>query len=324
MFWQTILYYASQKRLRINQTKSWWSSKYTIFRNLEVTAAKHLITNLYKNVILLYKLKLSLKHNPEKISWKYMGIIVFFISQYTMLCCVLWMTHIYWNLYWWWAPPVCIQLLLIDRLRSERVYINGHIRLNELIRGAASGHAECREIEYERFKETVNKNFALQMNCTLKYHDNIVAVMHNSNTAQTLASVDCKPLINNRMVCSPCKKLRRLLQRLARDEHRKPEDAATATDVVEKEHASEVSEMRQRINNPVCKWFECEAGRFEDIRELNYHVSTHIPKLLNLAPIDRVYICQWGGCNVKKSKRKELVQHIKLMHSGKFRHKQWK
>ena len=98
----------------------------------------------------------------------------------------------------------------------------------------------------------------------------------------------------------------------------------TATDVVEKEHASEVSEMRQRINNPVCKWFECEAGRFEDIRELNYHVSTHIPKLLNLAPIDRVYICQWGGCNVKKSKRKELVQHIKLMHSGKFRHKQWK
>ena len=69
--------------------------RYTIFRNLEVTAAKHLITNLYKNVILLYKLELSLKHNPEKISWKYMGIIVFFISQYTMLCCVLWMTHIY-------------------------------------------------------------------------------------------------------------------------------------------------------------------------------------------------------------------------------------
>ena len=157
------------------------------------------------------------------------------------------------------------------------------------------------------------------MNCTLNYRENIVAVMHKNNTAQTLASVDCKPYINHRMVCSPWKKLRRLLQRLARDELMLVAATAdAATDDVEKEHASEVSEIRQRINNPVCKWFECEAGRFEDIRELNYHVSTHIPKLLNLAPIDRVYICQWGGCKVKKSKRKELVQHIKLMHSGKF------
>lgn len=209
-------------------------------------------------MIIRYKLELSLKHNLGKISWKYMGIIFFFISKYTMWCCVLWMTHLHWNLYWWRAPPVCIQLLLIDRLRSERVYINGHIRLNELIRGDASGYAECREIKYERFKETVNKNFAPQMNCTLKYRENIVAVMHNSNTAQTLASVDCKPMINHRMVCSPCNKLRRLLQRLARDELMlvaATADAATATDVVEKEHASEVSEIRQRINNPVCKWF---------------------------------------------------------------------
>lgn len=199
-------------------------------------------------------------------------------------------------------------------MRTRCIFING--RSMKLLISGFEEHRqkECRAIQYADYKETIDKHFTINMKCELSHKGKVTAIMFRSKNSQILCSVECKNIPQTRQMCSPCRRMKRQLQSLARID-RQPIPAPK--EIHQPGEQEEQSQIRNRINKPCCKWTNCNnTDPFEDVLDLNFHINTHIPQLLNIPPNDRIYICQWEGCSSTKKKRKELVSHVKINHSG--------
>ena len=79
---------------------------------------------------------------------------------------------------------------------------------------------------------------------------------------------------------------------------------------------------KRRLANPIFKWSDCNDGvgldPFGNVYDLLRHVSSHIDPQLNIAPIQREYVCQWEECRKIYKKRQALLTHIQDMHTGNF------
>ena len=204
-----------------------------------------------------------------------------------------------------------LYMYIAERFRAGRVHIN-HLKLSDLEQ-MKERHV-CNRIE--GYDQKVRAYFEVNTSCELRYKNELRGHIYKTDTGVVVGSKDCKSVYERRRVCSPCKKLRKLLQRLSLKDDNAP--VPEPLPVPDPDTAElPLSEIRRRIQNPVCKWENCNSDKFMDIHELNYHVKTHIPPLLNLTPTERVYYCKWDGCKSKFIKHKLLLSHIKRCHSGK-------
>ena len=173
-------------------------------------------------------------------------------------------------------------------------------------------------ILYESHKNTIDENFAISMSCQLMYKDKVVGLVQRNDQVVKISSSNCQVVSGCRQVCSPCKKLNRLFQRLSRES--KVERTVPQTNVADNnEHIANATKtaVEKRILHPVCKWTDCGVqGDFSCIAELNYHMLSHIPHLNNIPPTERIFCCEWEGCKAQTRKRKHLITHIKTKHSG--------
>lgn len=170
-------------------------------------------------------------------------------------------------------------------------------------------------LSYENHKETIDREFTMAMGAVLLHKKKQVGFMSRSaGETPKLYSQGCQEVKEPRMVCSPCKKLNRLIQRVARCSGVVEAPAENTTQV---EAPVAKLSVEKRVETPICGWEECEAEeQFDSILSLNYHLESHIPRLANIPEHQRTFICQWRGCKMTKAKRKQLVAHVKSAHSG--------
>jgi hypothetical protein len=74
----------------------------------------------------------------------------------------------------------------------------------------------------------------------------------------------------------------------------------------------------ENLQNPKCLWNACssEKERFVDVEQLYDHVKLHIEAINNdIAPIERLYKCEWDNCTKEFTKKKLLLNHLRE-HTG--------
>ena len=79
-----------------------------------------------------------------------------------------------------------------------------------------------------------------------------------------------------------------------------------------KEIYEAVSEKKNVLQNPVCRWHGC-TKKFENVEILFEHSKQHIEKIntIETAPINRSYRCLWETCNKQYNKLKLLQSHLR-------------
>ena len=170
---------------------------------------------------------------------------------------------------------------------------------------------DCGRICTEDYEEIINQKFTISSRCEVQHKGVVKGYIFRTGDTTTIGSTSCTKVHGQRKVCSPCKKLKRFLTHIKSKQE--PMEYESDQDT---ESESEQGEIRKRVENPVCRWRDCEGGEFEDINELNHHIEKHIPQLLNLPPSDRIFICPWRDCKTTCRKRSLLVKHIYGSHSG--------
>lgn len=202
---------------------------------------------------------------------------------------------------------------IIERLRTYRIYIN-HMKYDEL---KEANTKQCEMLSYNKYQKAVDDNISIKMGCELFYKDKLIAYMSRIQGDHVkIYSQACLAVRDPRKVCSPCKKISRLFQKLTREP--KPSIIIPPVAPESQTPASSTTVIEAREAVPLCKWLGCEleGQMFDSVLELNSHMQEHIPKLLNLPESQRTFICQWGTCKSTKQTRKDLVRHIKSAHSG--------
>ena len=147
---------------------------------------------------------------------------------------------------------------------------------------------DCGRICTEDYEEIINQKFTINSRCEVQHKEVVKGYIFRKGDTTTIGSTSCTKVHGQRTVCSPCKKLKRFLTPIKS----KQEPVEYESDL-DTESESEQGEIRKRVENPVCRWRDCEGGEFEDINELNHHIEKHIPQLLNLPPSERISICLW-------------------------------
>ena len=75
--------------------------------------------------------------------------------------------------------------------------------------------------------------------------------------------------------------------------------------------------ISDKHTNIVCCWQNCETGgEFVSTEQLFGHIKQlHVPPQVDVAPINKQYVCRWLGCDKTFSKKKQLESHI-VGHTG--------
>ena len=75
----------------------------------------------------------------------------------------------------------------------------------------------------------------------------------------------------------------------------------------------------ENLQNPKCLWNTCsdsEKEKFVDVEQLYDHVKLHIETInTDIAPIERLYKCEWENCTKEFTKKKLLLNHLRE-HTG--------
>ena len=68
----------------------------------------------------------------------------------------------------------------------------------------------------------------------------------------------------------------------------------------------------KQMDNELCHWENCECqDKFQSVEQLFKHVNTsHIPTEIDVAPVNKRYVCEWLGCSKVFSKRQQLKSHL--------------
>eukprot|EP00794_Sanderia_malayensis_P002922 gene2922-3375_t len=77
----------------------------------------------------------------------------------------------------------------------------------------------------------------------------------------------------------------------------------------------EIDGRRNKAKKCVCQWDGSSDGKFEDNEALLMHVISHIPSLADIAPINKLYKCQWDKCDKSFPKKKLIERHMRE-HTG--------
>ena len=75
-----------------------------------------------------------------------------------------------------------------------------------------------------------------------------------------------------------------------------------------------MSARKDKLENPKCGWKGCAESedKFVDVEHLYIHVKSHIDVTdQDVAPIDRIYKCDWGNCGKTFAKKKLLENHLR-------------
>lgn len=74
---------------------------------------------------------------------------------------------------------------------------------------------------------------------------------------------------------------------------------------------------KEKLENTKCLWKGClKNDKFEDVEHLYAHVKDHIESTdIDIAPVNRIYKCNWESCDKKFGKKKLLYNHLRE-HTG--------
>lgn len=78
-----------------------------------------------------------------------------------------------------------------------------------------------------------------------------------------------------------------------------------------------INQINERVENPTCKWTDCESSTFTTLSELTVHIEqVHVNQddQTNAAPVNKEYLCRWENCNLKFQKKYNLITFRRRTH----------